>query len=715
MQGHVTAGALVALILLSGAASAAWRQAGGGPGHPGIVEGLPETLDVLEVRFAEDRVSTQAFGPGAVETPAGLAFAWRGSSGLSDCHLDILPSRSAPVRTTAVQCESIVTLVGYDDATGLVVLCTPTVSGAPLIQAFDPVSLERRWSYTIEEPAVAPPGGSNIYTAWRCDGSAIDVEERRVIALFARSGDARSEISALGLDDGSVAWRTPLTLTSRILAPLGVSDPSPGAGFVARSVTRTESGFLVVGLTPTELGPVEAAYIALDRAGAFQSVYAVPIDGNVDPRLHSAAATASGRVAMLAMGNAILAVDPTVTDATSTPFHPGSAPSDQDDIFRMAAPAWWPEANALLVPSFGGISAFRTPGMAHLWNWSAGPGARTTQVVIAPPGDAYVLAKRTETADDVLTLSRLDVRSGAELQRLRFDGPELLNFTQSSRFVPWSSEGLAVVVKPNGHMLLLGEAPDVDRPRASPSTFYPPVDRPVELRIEAAGARTILTAWGDDTIVESEPGAPLRYQYGDVRDRHVRVTASYPDGRTATSTLILHVGQPDPGALTPLQRALRPENQNFTFFLLGLAVTGGGVLFATLLRRQRHSRLAKEEALLGKVIDASLLNPTTGLAALEAHRAHLKDQHTRRRLDDAQYGLLDHRTVRAMKSARYRLLGAALNKLSPHFRRLLDTALEDGQVTPGEMAALVQALEDERALSDAERERMRALLAGWAR
>ncbi|HVM44583.1 MAG TPA: hypothetical protein VM582_01510, partial [Candidatus Thermoplasmatota archaeon] len=133
------------------------------------------------------------------------------------------------------------------------------------------------------------------------------------------------------------------------------------------------------------------------------------------------------------------------------------------------------------------------------------------------------------------------------------------------------------------------------------------------------------------------------------------------------------------------------------------------------LRRQRHARLSDEERRLRAVIDDSLLNPTSGLAALERHRAHLRDQHTRRRLDDAQYQLLDHRAVRAMKSARYRLLGSSLNKLTPHFRRLLDTALEDGNVTTGEMAALVNALEDETALSPPERERLRALLGAWAR
>ena len=100
---------------------------------------------------------------------------------------------------------------------------------------------------------------------------------------------------------------------------------------------------------------------------------------------------------------------------------------------------------------------------------------------------------------------------------------------------------------------------------------------------------------------------------------------------------------------------------------------------------------------------------------LKCHRAHLVDEHTRRRIDDAQFQLLDHKTVRIMRATRYRLLGPALNGLSPHVRRLLDTALEDGQVTSGEMGALVAALEEESGLTPDERERARALLTGWAR
>lgn len=442
----------------------------------------------------------------------------------------------------------------------------------------------------------------------------------------------------------------------------------------------------------------------------------LPSDAGYADRLNAqdVMPVAQGDAAIAVMGGSIVLVRSSDVSPVLVPFT--EATGGESAI-------WWREWYA--VPTFRGLLIMRTPDFVEQWTWKA-PAPDMLSIVVTTKGEVLALARTgsSQPAGYEYVLSWVDLSTRTETRRLPLgfipvtDDPEeggcAATIACDAQIIGLQAGGLAVLVR-NGDLILLGRADPAIVPDVGISSAYPPLGDAFEIRFERpSGAKSMHVVWGDGQFDEVE-GDRAQHAYTAEGRFTPMLTVVYGDNRTATRAMSIDVGGTPPVQLTTVQRAFSPENQNFTFFLLGLAFTGGGVLFAALLRRQRHTRLAEEERKLRAVIDASLLDPTKGLAALESHRAHLKDQHTRRRLDDAQYGLLDQRCVRAMKSARYRLLGSALNKLSPHFRRLLDTALEDGQVTTGEMAALVSALEEESALSQAERDRLRALLASWAR
>ncbi|HET6404124.1 MAG TPA: hypothetical protein VFH78_05715 [Candidatus Thermoplasmatota archaeon] len=689
--------ALLAPLALAQSGAGAWTQPGGSPSRGGFVDGHAWPLDVVASTGLLRESEEFAVVGGLPLVDAGGALFGVATAGNGPA-LDILGALApvgacALVRWTpgaepsraSLPCAGDARVAGVAPAAGVVLVCSSGGAGDPIVQAWDARGAALRWS-----ASPAPPLADGTTRGWWCDAASVEDDRGRVVVAF--GSDDRNEVAALRLSDGSVLWRRVLPPPDLPSFAVGPDASTVPLGFGAQTITRLEGGYVVLGYTESRSG----AIVIDDEGNVLRSVPEVTSPAPAGAQASPWAAARGPRAAFVLGGDIILA---------DTSGNVQRRPLADVQAEPQAAPAWW--SSTLLVPRERTMQRYDTGSLEPLWEraWSAPDGGSILDLVLVTPGSAAVLWR--EAGAGAAHLSRLELSSAAELQRIPL-GEE----RTGGRIVP-RADGSMLVTFGAGRVYTLGATP-LPRPTVALSNAYPAVEEAVTLRVDAPGAARVLVAWGDGAVDEVTSGEAT-HQYQAERPRAISVTAVMPDGRTATTEVLARVGAPPPATLTAIQRAFAPERQELTFFVLGLALTGGGALFAAALRRRRHARLAQEEQRLRVVMDASLLTPTQGLAALEAHRAHLRDQHTRRRLDDAQYAMLDHRAVRAMKSARYRLLGASLNKLSPHFRRVLDTALEDGQVTSGEMAALVAAVEEEPALSADERERVRSLLLRWAR
>lgn len=713
MKRHVLLAALLlASAVFAQSAPMRWTQFGGDAARS---RELPIGSGPLDVLATGKLVGPGQFLSGfysalAVDTTEGTFALQRAATLTDDPACSILRVRSfAPLELEATpigDCGTSGRLVGVHEGAGLLLASTGGAPEATALVAYDLRTLEERWRVGIPADVVATPSSGNV-NSWRV--RAVIEQDRCVVSFSTETANA---VVALDLD-GRELWSTHVPASRLVPNYAGTTAPlgDPTSAFGIDQLTGVDGGYFAWGSLGNSFG---AAW--LDRDGTLWGGYlegtpflddvlrspgGAPASGALD-----AMPTGQGEVAVMVLD--LYLVSARATDeravATLAPVQPAGEPL-----------VWW--RDALAMPTTAGVTVLRTPSYDEPWSWKP-PRTNIEDMAVSPDGRLLVLSATVTPADvHEPTLSWLDLVSRREVRRIPLPGVQALDAVDGDEYEPQLVpllDGRVVVLQDDGRYTLLGASDPALGATIQVSDAYPPQGSPVGIEVRAPEDAALALGFGDGTF-EPLTGAPVTHAY-PARGKHiVSATALYPDGRTATSELVIDVGGTPPAELNAIQVAFSDDNQELTFFLLGIALTGGGALFAALLRRRRHSRLTREEALLRHIIDESLPNPTTGLARLEAHRGHLRDEHARRRLDDAQYGLLDHRTVRAMKSARYRLLGSALNKLSPHFRRLLDTALEDGQVTTGEMAALVSALEDEGALSAAEKGKMRDLLAGWAR
>ncbi|HVM44582.1 MAG TPA: hypothetical protein VM582_01505, partial [Candidatus Thermoplasmatota archaeon] len=619
---------LLAPLALAQSGLDPWSQPAGGMERRGVAPVGGATLDVVrQLDLAEERLGLMGIGPaGIVETPHGLVLAVLDGA---SCWLRWLDPASFAVRREArVGCDAFAeeppsaAALGYDAAADILVV---SAEGTLPIRGWDAATGEERWSAAPRVP------GADGATGWVTLSAALDGARDEVVAGFWSPPSAIGVTSAFRLSTGEHLWSRggpAATLLPRP-PPTPLQGPVPTsttpAGIVPEFVTASRDAILVRGFTAASLALVQAeqppqpSIAWYDRNGSVVGLLRSPAGAPADA---SQWAVASGTQGALLYAGALHILNLQNDEWDSVPMPDGLLEG------REAAPPVWAPPT-LLVPTHGAVTRFDSTTLEPSWTWRAPEGAFVYHVVLAPPGDVYVLEAVVANERATAVLHRLEASTGRELQRLpltnlaerirpdSFD-LQLMPIAATRSLLAWSDLGPAA---------LLAAAPDAAKPQVRLSSAYPGVEEPLTLTVEGAAAE-IVVAWGDGAIETVAPGGTLAHQYAERRPYTIRATAMMADGTTATREVVVQVGTTPPQHLSAIQRAFSPENQELTFFLLGLAVTGGGVLFATLLRRQRHARLSDEERRLRAVIDDSLLNPTSGLAALERHRAHLRDQHT---------------------------------------------------------------------------------------
>jgi hypothetical protein len=732
-----------------------WTQFGGGPEHAGIGL-LPDTpLDVLRsqrVLGSSERLGAGSFAllPWA-ETLRGLLAVVNDQQGR--CVLVRVSALGEHgVERTPLNACNWGHLVAYDSVSDSALICATGGYGDGILQMRDATNGNLRWAVKPSDldallltlaSTSSPPIAS-----YACESAALDPEGGEVVVAVEGDSAAgypvRTWVASVGSSSGDVSWHT-LIPTSAFFGVPPLDLELPGQDFSPSSVTLTSTGILVTGYLVCACVSADGYVFSEEGAAAWLTrTGGIRVSGGTSAQHDvrrdaqepsdlagsyrgSDSASASGALGAFALGDRVLLVNPTAQrpikeqpiDAVE-----GSITSFPD----VAGPAWW--SDSLVVPLSTSVTVYDSNDLSRRWSWTEGPEWYVSRVLVAPPGDLYVLLGRPAMFGDLTgfkpvpgsptdaRLVRLDLASGEVRERLAL--PMEAHFGDHkwpASLLPLA-DGRLLVADRDGNIAVLGQAPPSMAPRAALSDAYPAPGRTVTLRLqpgEAGPPEQYLVSWGEGPPDEVSPGNAVSHRYQKADIYRLRVTSVYADGRTATTEEFVHVGGTPPVELNALQQAFAPDNQNLTFGALGLALTGIAALVAVLVRRRKKTRLGAELRALERIRERSGTDALGAVHQLEAFRQRVLLDVAEGRLDDAQFSVLELRVARLLQALRLRLLGPFAGRVSDEYRHLLEAALEDGQVTAQEAAQLRLGLARERGLTKPERERLAGLIGLWQR
>ena len=723
-----------------------WSQIAGGPGHEGWVELPSGPLDVLSVSrvlepaqliataytipFVETRGGLVGL---AIESTVALSFPTGGSAPApSACALIRVPDPTAAdvVRGVPFPCGAGPSfgnnVVGYDAVLEVVHVCTRAGDDDAVLSAMagDGSVL---WSVTPRRLGLVvgstDVGQGNAF----CAAPAFDPVRRTIFVPVAIDPESRGRVAAIDADDGSVLWSRSMPLSPTVQQfILPAVEAAEEHGIVPYAAAVTSNGLLVVGSVTQAFSTAHwMDFNGTVVGAAFSSPRQVEPRGPFDRSQETGESewpTASGARAATVFGSDILLVDPSNVQAASIPLDPAE-PAEGN---YFVAPRWWDRT--VIVPLRQTVGAYDTVDLANRWVWDRALEWFVSDVLIVPPADVYVVAARRAADVKEIQLFRIDLPTGrlvgslplsSETLRAPADpaaGPASRSNAASanSRFLPIAG-GRVVIANDEGRVTVLGPSPEGLRPHVELSDAYVPVAAELVLDVGLPpSVGRVVVAWDDDSVETFAPTDRIAHAYGVGGERLVRTTAVFGDNRTATTETPVHVGVPRPPELNFMQRAFAPNNQNATFAVIGVLVTLAGGAFAYIERRHRRGRLGEEIRELRRIRDRARTDLLGAIGALEDFHQRIETDHATGSLDDAQFGVLELRESRIRQALRARVLGALHGRVTPRFHQLLDLALEDGVMEPGEADGLRVALAEERNLSAEERERLGTLFERWA-
>jgi hypothetical protein len=230
------------------------------------------------------------------------------------------------------------------------------------------------------------------------------------------------------------------------------------------------------------------------------------------------------------------------------------------------------------------------------------------------------------------------------------------------------------------------------------SSRFPAPGKEVRVDLDATKgiqgkAREFSVDWGDGEVEPWQNSSTFSHRYSGLRDYEARFMARNDAGQVTVRVETLYVGASPP--LTPLQKLFSPENQNLTFFAIGLAVTLLGAAYG--LYRVRHGRRIVQREL--RAIDAAAASaagdPSAVQREMEARRQHVHELVVAGRLLEGQHALLAERIRIHEHRARIESLDERFDFLPHGFVRRLKEALSDGRLAKWEHSALLRLLEAE--------------------
>lgn len=291
--------------------------------------------------------------------------------------------------------------------------------------------------------------------------------------------------------------------------------------------------------------------------------------------------------------------------------------------------------------------------------------------------------------------------------------------------------GQAFTQERNGTVTLWGKSPSSPQPVLEVATSFPPVNASVLLDASASrpgldpivayranwgdGPEPIWTPWQESPVLE--------HTYGTAGPHEVWVQVRSASGQTNRASLTLRVGEIDPATivfaaytapeLSFLQTAFSRENQDVTFFILGLAVTLAGAVLAALRLSRRHSRLRRELKYLEGIERRHVRTPIQCEQILVQRRNDYPRLVVEQFFDSSQISILEKHIDNSVRRLRVGAFEARLDYLPYRLVRILHSMLQDAQVKRHELEGFVNALRKERGLTPAQKNEVRSLVESW--
>ncbi|HUR63794.1 MAG TPA: PKD domain-containing protein [Candidatus Thermoplasmatota archaeon] len=707
---------LALALLLAPVASAAWDQMGGDAAHSGRA-----TVERLDVVGHPALTQGGASLSGLLDTGHGLLGLGRDDIACFLVRIEPFPSGVPETASRTFTCPQGARLVAWDAADQLAILCVDGSALSPLLQAWRIGGQQPAWTAS---PRQEVPDAASLLTGqvdqvgpWSCSGAAL--AGGRLYVPFSSSSTGRNRIEARAASDGSLAWSTPvpsslfLQQANASLVPGPVQDAS--GAFRAEALVATRTGIVVSGRldgTGVAGAPPGLAWLSLD--GKLQGALtrqpdaqsAAGTGGTLFPSSQGPAA--NGALAAQLLGDSLFVVDPAHPQGTLTKL--GNPSLGQA---TLAAPCW--SRDTLFVPGEAAafILAATDPSQARAWPGLGG--GRLQSCLASDQGLAWaaVSSSANGTAADAVLV---DLASARSLLRLPLGLRPRDASALTVHLLPLAG-GQVLAWEDGGSGALLGHA-TAPAPRLFAADAYPAVNSAARVTAFApAGAAnaTLLLAWGDGFLEEVQKGQELSHVYAAAGDRTVTLTAMDADGLTSSAAQVLRVGTPAPPPRGLLDILFAPDKQNYTFFGIGLLLTGLGSAYAAVnLHRGRH-RLERLMAALDRIRDGGRRDPFKAVRELHAYREERRVDLAKGRLEDAQYTVIEANANLVLELLRQRILGTFVGRLSDRFTSRLDLALMDGAIDAAEDGALLSAVADEPHLTAAEKERLRGLVQSWQR
>lgn len=714
---------VVPLLLLALVALPAhgWTQWGGDAAHSGRAD-LGDLDVVSSYDLAPDGVEILAEGgPGLVATRDGLVAL--GRSGATCSLLAGAPGETLERASDAIPCPLGGRLAAWDSMAERALVCLEGASTDPLLQAWPLGASEPAWT---RSPGVAPDPLSltgQATGAWSCRGVALDGP---TLYVPFSSTIGRNRIEALAVTDGALLWGASVPADTFVQdTPAGPPPtlPDPLAGLVAEAsgafrmeaVAATRTGILITGrLDGNGLTQPPPGLAWFDRAGALQGTYtlatpaldASPEQATLNPA--SLRPAASGNLAASLVGDSLFVVDPANPQGRLTPI--GGAVLSRDQV---PGPCWGDDW--LFVPgeSLGFILPANDLGLVARW---PGYGLGRVQECVVSGSTLWTAVTRLDngTRTDLLAVN---LAASASILRLPLPLTPSDPTALTLRLTPLDEQRL-LAWDANGEAVLLAPTPTSAAPALEASTLYPATQQAVVLDLAlpdgAPEGTQLLLAWGDGTLQEVAPGEASR-SYATGGDTTVRLSAVAPDGRTATTSLVLHVGQSAPRARSLLETLFAAENQNYTFFAIGVLTTVVGAVLTAVGVAKGRKRIDRRLRELDAIQDSGRGDTFAAVRRLHDYRLERRRDLAHGHLSDAQYTVLERHADLVLQLLRSRILGGFVGRVSERFSHALDTALADGSFDDAEARDLEALVKDEGALTEPERRRLRDLVQSWNR
>ncbi|HLE96362.1 MAG TPA: PQQ-binding-like beta-propeller repeat protein [Candidatus Thermoplasmatota archaeon] len=426
-----------------------------------------------------------------------------------------------------------------------------------------------------------------------------------------------------------------------------------------------------------------------------------------------AAPTGSSGVAFLRLTD-LVAVNPaTGEELWNQPI--GAEDAQQD----TAGGGFAFSGDALYVPTSQSIYRFDPETHAELWRYTLPPEAGEVWGSGSPLmyANGTIYARSLNVGPAVVNIVyALDAETGRIRWRHEFPlgaqpvGP-LIDFSVGG--------GLLLAAGVDGNVTAFGRTSASLAPQVVVSDTYPAPGALARADLSGTGpglggpASAYRAEWGDGNVTGWQASPVLEHAYATRGDRAARLSARNDAGQTSSVFVTFHVGATPPVELTFLQRAFSQENQNATFFILGLVATTAGGL-ATLARLQRRRRRLEDELrAIDETYARTKARPMECEVALAQHKARARTLLLERRLEEVQCTVLERHVEELMRTLRMHEIEELLDHLPRGLARAMEEMLADGRITAWERRSFLAVLEDDRILAPESKVRVLALIEAW--